>query len=70
MRPESQIPAAAEVLQEKYVVKDMIGTGGFGMVFSGTRKSDNFAVAIKFIDRKLVTDWGQVCYNFSETIHA
>ena len=35
-----------------YRIKRELGIGGGGMVFSGTRKSDNLRVAIKIIKRK------------------
>lgn len=43
-----------------YKVGSVLGKGGFGTVFSGTRLRDNLQVAIKHIPKDKVTDWGQI----------
>jgi serine/threonine protein kinase len=43
--------------EETYDVHQLIGSGGFGSVYSGVRKSDGALVAIKHIMKNKVTDW-------------
>lgn len=45
------------VLQREYSVENVLGTGGFGTVYSGIRKQDSRAVAIKHISKSRVTEW-------------
>ncbi len=43
-----------------------MGKGGFGQAFSGRRKTDNRAVAIKFLPKDRILNWGiydGVCTN-------
>lgn len=44
-------------LGEKYSVNKTIGSGGFGTVFQGQRRSDGYPVAIKVIKREKIIDW-------------
>ena len=37
-----------------------LGRGGFGAVYEGFRLRDRLPVAVKFIPRDKVEDWGQV----------
>lgn len=46
--------------EKAYKVSSYLGKGGFGTVFSGTRIKDNLSVAIKYIRRKSIADWGQI----------
>ncbi|GFY70144.1 hypothetical protein TNIN_224651 [Trichonephila inaurata madagascariensis] len=46
--------------EKSYRVGKLIGKGGFGTVFAGIRIRDNTLVAIKHVERKKVTDWGQL----------
>jgi len=46
--------------ERKYKVGDIIGKGGFGTVYSGTRIADQLPVAIKHIPCNKVPVWGQV----------
>ncbi len=44
-----------------YKLGPELGRGGFGCVYTGFRLKDGVAVAIKFVARHNVTDWGTVC---------
>ncbi|XP_015761962.1 PREDICTED: uncharacterized protein LOC107341055 [Acropora digitifera] len=44
----------------EYNLGEAIGQGGFGCVFSGTRKVDNLPVAIKLVEKSSVTEFFEV----------
>ncbi|CAO4377662.1 unnamed protein product [Caenorhabditis nigoni] len=41
-----------------YKLRGELGKGGFGVVYRGIRISDNHLVAVKFIEKKNVKEWG------------
>lgn len=47
-------------LEADYEIGVVLGTGGFGTVYSGTRRRDGKRVAIKHIAKSKVTDWIQI----------
>ncbi|KAL5015528.1 hypothetical protein ScPMuIL_009798 [Solemya velum] len=49
-----------ENFTRNYVVGPLLGSGGFGTVYAGTRRRDNMSVAIKQIAREKVSDWGVI----------
>ncbi|XP_066062036.1 serine/threonine-protein kinase pim-1-like [Chamaea fasciata] len=52
--------AAQQGLQEQYWLGSLLGRGGFGRVFAGTRLSDGAPVAIKRVPRNHVRHWGEL----------
>ncbi|KAH1164722.1 hypothetical protein KIL84_009456 [Mauremys mutica] len=49
-----------EPLEMLYQVGPLLGSGGFGSVYLGTRLSDSDPVAIKHVDRNQVSNWGEL----------
>ena len=48
--------------KKNYKLKGQLGSGGFGVVYRAVRTSDETPVAVKYIKRKYVRDWGRVRY--------
>ncbi|XP_029429537.1 serine/threonine-protein kinase pim-1 [Rhinatrema bivittatum] len=66
--PAGELPAKLQLttgkekepLEKLYQVGPLLGSGGFGSVYSGVRLSDNAPVAIKHVSRDRVVDWGEL----------
>ncbi|XP_066063284.1 serine/threonine-protein kinase pim-1-like, partial [Chamaea fasciata] len=54
------IPERFRALQDRYRLGSLLGRGGFGSVYSGTRLSDGAPVAIKCVPRARVQHWGEL----------
>ena len=51
-----------EPFHHAYHVGKVLGKGGFGVVYEGTRIRDGLQVALKHISKSKITDFGQVSY--------
>ncbi|XP_050182604.1 serine/threonine-protein kinase pim-1-like, partial [Myiozetetes cayanensis] len=51
---------AKEPLQKRYRVGSLLGSGGFGRVYAGTRLADGAPVAIKCVSRDGIQQWGEL----------
>ncbi|NXK97001.1 PIM1 kinase, partial [Formicarius rufipectus] len=49
-----------EPLEQLYRVGPLLGSGGFGSVYSGIRLSDGAPVAIKRVARDRISQWGEL----------
>ncbi|NXD65624.1 PIM1 kinase, partial [Eolophus roseicapillus] len=49
-----------EPLEQLYRVGPLLGSGGFGSVYSGVRLSDSAPVAIKHVARERISSWGEL----------
>ncbi|KAI1721264.1 protein kinase domain-containing protein [Ditylenchus destructor] len=46
--------------KKQYRLKGEMGQGGFGVVYKAVRISDDLPVAVKFIERRHVREWGKI----------
>ena len=49
---------SCEDIENYYSISHVLGSGGFGMVYAGHRRSDGLLVAIKIVPVSSVAEWG------------
>ena len=54
------VKADKDYFDATYSLHNVLGKGGFGTVYAGTRKSDGLPVAVKHIARNKVSSWTMV----------
>ncbi len=71
--PQSQTPTYSSVSPVEsssylklYKIQEKIRSGGFGVVFKGQRRIDNFPIAIKFIRKDKINLWFDVSRVFEQ----
>lgn len=59
VKPEKAM-RTKEPMEKVYAVDHVLGNGGFGVVYAGTRRRDGKPVAVKHIWKDKVTEWVQL----------
>lgn len=59
-RPKAVDPLIGKIVGDKYIVKELIGSGAMGSIYKAEHKDLSRPVALKVLHRHLLTDEGQV----------